>query len=124
MIVENYPLVISEKSQQLINENIYFHNTGGTSEGNRKYNFVPAFLDFESGEVFISSFSNGQPAAVHVFDGLPSHLIVRRNEFDTPIRIKKSVVSGFIFENRFVTREQAMNITENIEQGNIQMEMC
>ena len=116
MSVNTYPLVFSGKSQRLINENNYFQKTGGVSQGNRKYNFFPAFLDFESGEIYISSFSNGNPAPIHIYDGLPKHLIVSRNAANKAVEIKQSVVSGFVHEDRFYTREQAMNIVTKIEE--------
>jgi len=115
MSVRAYPLVYSDKSQKLINENNYYHNTGGVSEGNRQYNFIPAFLDFETGAIYISTFTNGEPAPIHIYDGLPAELVISRNAVNKPMKIKQSVVSGFLYNDRFVTREQAMNIVENIE---------
>lgn len=115
MSVEAYPLTFSDKAQRLINENNYFQNTGGVSHINRQYNFLPAFLDFESGAIYISSFRNGEPAPIHIYDGLPGHLISSRNAVNKPLTIKKSVVSGFVHDNRFYTREQAMKIVAEIE---------
>jgi len=115
MCVKESPLIFSNNSQRLINENKYFQNTGGVSEENRRYNFIPAFLDFESGKTYVSSFSNGDPAPIHIYDGLPKHLIVSRNAVNNIIKIKQSVVSGFVLENRFYTREQAKQLVANIE---------
>ena len=115
MSVNTYPLVFSEKSKRLINENNKFKNTGGVSQKNKQYNFVPAFLDFETGAIYISSFSNGEPAPIHLFDGLPKELIVGRNAVNKPVKIKQTVVSGFVLEGRFYTREQAMDIVSLIE---------
>ncbi len=115
MCVKDYPLIFSEKSQRLLDENNSFHGTGGVSQGNQGYDFLPAFLDFESGAVYISSFINGEPSPIHIYDGLPSHLIVSRNALNKVIKIKQSVVSGFVYEKQFYTREQAMNLIARIE---------
>jgi hypothetical protein len=110
MCVKAYLLIFSKKSQRLIDENNRYQVTSGVSGGNREYNFIPAFLDFESGVVYISSFSNGVPAPIHIYEGLPSHLIISRNAINKTVKIKHSVVSGFIHENQFYTRDQAMNV--------------
>jgi len=115
MCVKEYPLNISKNSQRLVNENKYFQNTGGVSEENREYHFIPAFLDYESGKTYVSSFSNGDPAPIHIYDGLPKYLILSRNAVNKPMEIKQSVISGFVFENRFYTREQAKQLVANIE---------
>lgn len=115
MNVTTYPLVLPEQSLRLQNENNLFQESGGVSQGNKEYNFIPAFLDFESGTVYISSFSNGDPAPIHIYDGLPKKLVLSRNAANKPVKIKKSVVSGFVHNNRFYTREQAMNIVDYIE---------
>ncbi|MFV1983817.1 MAG: hypothetical protein ACC657_09800 [Thiohalomonadales bacterium] len=115
MCVKEYPLIFSKDSRRLVNENQYFQNTGGVSEENRGYHFIPAFLDFESGKTYVSSFSNGDPAPIHIYDGLPKHLILSRNDANKPMKIKQSVISGFVFENCFYTREQAKQLVAHIE---------
>jgi len=115
MSVNTYPIIISKKSQQLINENKCFQNTGGVSHRNKQYDFIPAFLDFETGAIYISSFSSGEPAPIHLYDGLPAGLIISRNAANKPIKVKQTVVSGFVHEGQFYTREQAMNAVTTIE---------
>lgn len=114
MCVKAYPLIFSETSQKLINENVCFKDTGGVSAGNREHHFIPAFLDFETGAIYISSFRNGRPAPIHLYDGLPPHLVVSFNSVNKPIKVKPSVVSGFVHEQRFYTREQALNRVQEV----------
>ncbi len=117
MCVKAYPLMFSETSQKLINENLCFKNTGGVSAGNRAQHFIPAFLDFETGAVYISSYRNGHPAPIHLYDGLPQHLIMGFNSVNKPNKVKPSVVSGFVHEQRFYTREQAKNRVQDLDMG-------
>lgn len=88
-------------------ENIVFRASGGVSEENRSYGFRPAFRDSDTGEVYPSCFANGQPAPFHLLDGLPDEVVVHRNTRGTISAVKNSIVSGFVREGRFYTREQA-----------------
>jgi hypothetical protein len=115
MCVKAYPVIFPKQSQKLINENKYFQSTGGVSQSNRQYNFVPAFLDFESGAIYISSYKNGEPAPIHLYDGLPKHLFLSTNSASGTIAVKPAVVSGFVLSDRFYTREQAMNFVTSEE---------
>ncbi len=100
--------VFSNKTARLFHENIEYQNTAGLSGNNVEQGFVPAFLDMKSGKVYRSCYSNGKLAAVHLYDGLPDELITKRNMSNKALAVKASVVSGFLFEQRFYTREQAV----------------
>ena len=88
-------------------ENTKFVGTGGVSQTNAGYNFIPAFLDHESGEVEISKFRNGMPAPFHSLDGLPESWIAEKDASGQVVRVRDSVISGFVRLGRFFTREQA-----------------
>ena len=79
---------------RLVQENYQYIDTGGISENNRSQGFVPAFLDSNTGNIYRSRFANGLPAPIHMLSGLPH-------------TIKNSVVSGFLLEKTFYTREEA-----------------
>lgn len=79
---------------RLAQENHKYIDTGGISENNRSQGFVPAFLDSNTGNIYRSRFANGMPAPIHMLSGLPQ-------------TIKNSVVSGFLLEKIFYTREEA-----------------
>ena len=92
-------------------ENRQYEGTAGVSRGNRPQGFRPAFLDTGSGVVHLSRFASGQFAPIHVLDGLPAELVVRRARNGRVVAVKSSVVSGFVREERFYTREQAAAFT-------------
>ena len=84
-------------SERLVEQNHKFRGTGGISSGNRSLGFVPAFQDMETGKVYRSCYADGQPAPFHMFEGLPSELLM---SVDTDLAhassmIKSSVIAGF-----------------------------
>ena len=81
--------------------------TGGICAGNRHLGFVPAFLDSNTGKVFLSTYADGRPSLFHVLDGLPDELVVARDRQGRPSHVVGTVVSGFTLDNRFYTRAQA-----------------
>lgn len=93
--------------QVLKRENDQFMNTGGRSQENRSLGFRPAFMDRDTSAVYESRFANGLPAPVHMLDGLPSELIVQRSASGRVTAVKASVVSGFLLDDEFYTREEA-----------------
>src|SRR5262245_21292407 len=92
--------------QQLALENARYRGTGGVSE-NCSAGFSPAFRDTETGVVCLSRFADGRPAPFHVLDGLPNELVISRDWHFGRVSAKPSVVSGFVHEGRFYTREEA-----------------
>ncbi|WP_232428989.1 hypothetical protein [Aromatoleum toluclasticum] len=88
-------------------ENHEFRNTGGRSEENRPLGFRPAFKDVASGEVYDSRFADGRPAPFHLLEGLPEEVVVQREPGGRVGRVKESIVSGFVLDGRFYTREEA-----------------
>jgi hypothetical protein len=94
-------------AQTLQRENVVFAGTGGVSQANRSSGFVPAFFDTESGRTELARFANGRPAPMHLIEGLPSEWAVARDGAGRILAIKPSVISGFVRDDRFYTREQA-----------------
>lgn len=88
-------------------QNRIFRKTGGVSAGNRCCGFAPAFLDRETGAVYLARFADGRPAPMHLLDGLPPELVVKRSISGGVAAVKESVVAGFVRSDRFYTREQA-----------------
>ena len=87
--------------QQLENENTRYKNTCGISECNKVFGCKPAFKNIATGEVQLSTLNNGTPAPIHLTEGLPA------SWFDDEVTLNKDIVSGFLLENQFLTREQA-----------------
>ena len=91
----------------LSQENLQFSDTTGISANNRGLGFIPAFMDTITGNVYLSRFADGMPAPVHVLAGLPETLIETHGKSGDPRSIKNSVISGFVREKVFYTREEA-----------------
>lgn len=91
----------------LTEQNRIYAGSGGISRENRCRGFVPGFLDRDTGSVYRSRAADGNPASVHVLDGLPDDLVVRRAPSGQVSAIKPSIVAGFLRDGLFYTREQA-----------------
>ena len=89
-------------------ENRTFRGTAGVSTANRGYGFTPAFLDRETGRVYLSRTTDGQPARFHTLDGLPDAVVTEREANGRVLRVKHSLQSGFVKSGVFYTREQAL----------------
>jgi len=88
-------------------ETANYRGTGGVSENNRGLGFQPAFVDRETGTVHLSRFPDGRLAPCHLLDGLPAEVVQARNEQGHVMRVKASLVSGFVHGKRFYTRDEA-----------------
>lgn len=100
---------------KLAEENQRFSGTGGVSEGNRHTHFMPAFKDENTGQIEISRFQNGQIAPCHILDGLPDNWILQRDPEGRVVKIKNTVISGFVQLGRFFTRQEAADfVTQSL----------
>jgi len=88
-------------------ENRCFRGTGGRSEENRELGFLPAFLDADTQQIYASRFPDGRPAPFHLLEGLPDEIVLTRHPCGRVATIKASVLSGFVREGHFFTREEA-----------------
>ncbi|WP_432470425.1 hypothetical protein [Amphritea sp. HPY] len=103
-----------QNAPRLIEENHQFAGTGGVSAGNSQARFAPAFQDEGSGKVEISRFQDGRPAPCHMLDGLPEEWIVERDLKGRAVKIKSTVISGFVRLGRFFTRQEAADYMQNM----------
>ncbi len=116
---EQYPTALPESFQTpglslrtlslstLSEENAQYAGTGGISQLNHQYGFVPAFQCTDECSTEISRFGNGKPAPFHTLDGLPQAWIAERSPDGKVLSVRSSVIAGFVRQNRFYTREQA-----------------
>jgi hypothetical protein len=88
-------------------ETAQHRGTGGVSENNRGLSFQPAFIDRETGTVHLSRFPDGRLAPCHLPDGLPAEIVLARGGRGRVMRVKASLVSGFVHGERFYTRDEA-----------------
>jgi hypothetical protein len=96
--------------RQLRRESRAHRGTGGSSAGNAHLGFLPAFLDAASGQVFVSCHANGRPAAIHVLDGLPAALVLRRDARGRVLEVRAGVVAGFLRDGKFYSRAEAAQV--------------
>ncbi len=105
----------SEPAQRrLQRENRHFAGTGGVSEGNASEGFRPAFRDSVTQQIFPSCFADGREAPFHLVDGLPAEAVEARDARGRITRIKASVISGFVRNGRFYTREEASQALQTL----------
>ena len=88
-------------------ENARFQGSGGVSRENTTTGLRPAFLDTKTRCIYMSCFADGLPAPFHLLDGLPACLVATRDAAGRVLRIKASVVSGFVRDGRFYSRDEA-----------------
>ena len=81
--------------------------TGGVSLENGKFGFQPAFQDAVTGQIHLSTFSDGRPAPFHLLDGLPEHLVLAHDRYGRASRVMGNIVAGFVRDGIFYTRAQA-----------------
>lgn len=105
--LDHHPNESGLNAETLRQENISFQNSGGISQNNHSRGFRPAFLDTLSGKTYLARFADGRPAPFHLLDGLPATLIDDTVAPGTGRNIRKTVISGFVLEQRFYTRDQA-----------------
>jgi hypothetical protein len=91
----------------LLNENALFANSGGISQHNRSLGFCPGYLNQATGEIAPSRYADGRLAPIHVLAGLPESWVESRDASGHVLAIDAAVVSGFIRNGCFYTREQA-----------------
>ena len=110
---------------KLINENKQFAGTGGISENNYEFGFLPAFRNEDTQDVELSRMANGHIAPIHTLDFLPKDwFLITDNQ---KLTLKDCVTSGFIRQDQFYTREEAANAVkifnlEDNEMGYMQAE--
>ncbi|WP_290652135.1 hypothetical protein [Aquisalimonas sp.] len=93
--------------EELAIERDWFEGTGGESSVCCDHGLVPGFSDEETGCVYRALYRDGSPAPMHVLDGLPDEVVLDRDADGHVMAVKSSLVSGFIFNGCFYTREEA-----------------
>ena len=88
-------------------DNRRFQHSGGVSQNNRGAGFQPAFKDSATGTVYLSCFSNGIPAPMHLLDGLPDTIVLARDARGHVTAVRTGIVAGFVCAETFYTREEA-----------------
>jgi hypothetical protein len=98
---------VSLDYNRLRDENRDYNGTAGVSRGCFTHCFFPAFLDNDSGVIYLSRYADGRPAPFHTLEGMPEEVIIRRSPDGKIAEAKRSLVSGFVKCGMFYTRSQA-----------------
>jgi hypothetical protein len=91
-----------------------FAGTGGVSSGNQSHGFEPAFLNTETGVVYMSRHADGTPATCHLIEGLPHELVLERDASGKVTAVKACVICGFVHEGKFYNREEAARLVARL----------
>ncbi len=97
-------------SNTLKEQNQVFKGSGGISQENCNQGFCPAFLDLETGSIYLSRFADGRPAPMHMLDGLPQEVVTQRTAEGKVKAVKPSLAAGFVRQGQFYTRQQAATV--------------
>jgi hypothetical protein len=115
-LIETLPPQEQERSRRLRgvltelslrDENALFELSRGVSQNNAHLGFVPAYLNTATGEQVRARFADGSPAPVHLLDGLPETWVSARDSEGHVTRTCSGLISGFIRDGRFYTRDEA-----------------
>jgi hypothetical protein len=91
-------------------ENRAYGGGPGVSDGCREHDFKPAFLDQETGMVYLSRHPDGHVSSLHMLDGLPDEVVTARYANGTVSKAKNTLISGFLTGCTFYTRQEAAAI--------------
>lgn len=78
------------------------------------FGFRPAFRDNFSELVYLSRYADGRPAPIHVLDGLPGIMVKTRYPSGRVKAVKEGVISGFLRDGCFYTREEAADFIASL----------
>jgi len=92
-------------SRALRQQSRVYQGSGGSSSGSQAAGFLPAFLDQATGHTYASTFADGSAAPMHLLDGLPECLTVRRSHTGKVTAVHGCVVPGFLRGGEFFSRQ-------------------
>jgi hypothetical protein len=91
---------------EILEQRKLYDRMPGVSFGNLCFGFMPAFMDFESGETHLSVNPNGSIALIHSLDSLPLEWISGWDQAGKATDIKESVAAGFVRGGDFFTLDE------------------
>ncbi|HEY9050592.1 MAG TPA: hypothetical protein VIQ03_03550 [Gammaproteobacteria bacterium] len=77
--------------------------------GDASFGFMPVFMDVHTRETHLASYRDGQPAVVHVLDGLPYKWVEEWGSDGRPVSLKPGVIAGFMRGGVFYTLSNILN---------------
>ena len=100
---------MSRSQSQLIQPQAVYEQLGGAVFRDASFGFMPAFLDLKTQETHLSAYHDGEPAVVHILDGLPSHWIAEWGSDGRAVSLKSGVIAGFMRNSRFYTLNEIVS---------------
>ncbi|VAW81288.1 hypothetical protein MNBD_GAMMA12-1498 [hydrothermal vent metagenome] len=85
--------------------------------------FIPAYYDTQTDTVYLSRYKNGSVAPVHVLDSIPKELLSQSaaNKSSTNNdELSQKVIVGFVFNNKFYTRAEALEAWNKLAEQDAQ----
>ena len=103
------PQLSEYSSQSQVEYQSYQDHAGGAVFNAAGFGFVPAFMDIHTSETHLSSYKNGEPAVMHILDGLPNYWVAEWGQDGRASALKLGVIAGFMRSGKFYTLNEIMN---------------
>ena len=100
---------MSMSQSQVEQQRNVFDQLGGAVFRDASFGFMPAFLDLNTRETHLSAYKDGQPAVVHLLDGLPQYWVSEWGTDGRAVALKSTVIAGFMRNSRFYTINEIMH---------------
>jgi len=100
---------MSMSQSQVEQQQGMYDRMGGAVFHDASFGFMPAFLDLKTRETHLSAYKDGEPAVIHILDGLPGHWISEWGTDGRAVALKSSVIAGFMRNCRFYTINEIMH---------------
>ena len=102
------PQLLEYSSQSQVEQQNYQDHAGGAVFNAAGFGFMPAFMDIHTRETHLSSYRNGEPAVLHILDGLPNYWVAEWGKDGSAVALKLGVIAGFMRGGKFYTLNEIM----------------
>jgi len=96
-------------AESQVPERRFYHQFGGSVFNDASFGFMPAFMDIHTGETHLSSYESGEPAAIHILDGLPRKWVSDWDDHGQAVSLQIGVIAGFMRTGVFYTLSEILN---------------
>ncbi|MEM7003001.1 MAG: hypothetical protein AAF529_19600 [Pseudomonadota bacterium] len=93
-----------------------FAGTCGESRIACANQFLPAFIDRDTGRIELSRLASGKPAPIHLVAHLPQAWATICDAQGQVLELKANIEAGFVRDHRYYTREEAAQTQEKTEE--------
>jgi len=103
------PQLSEYSSQSKVDRQNYQTHAGGAVFNAVGFGFMPAFMNINTSETHLSSYKSGEPAVMHILDGLPNYWVAEWGEDGRPSVLKLGIVAGYIRCGKFYSLNEITN---------------